>query len=136
MKTSLFILSALFISSCSSALPKEHSDLKGFKDSELSVKQVLDESYQNLKKSEAYLNESKQVLKEVKDIEQNILLEKKSSLDALNQAKKERAEAEKARKRAAAQRRKIQQEEKALKEATPAPTIAPTPLPYSKSDAP
>jgi hypothetical protein len=75
-------------------------------------------------------------LKEVKEIEHNISLEKKSSLDALSQAKRERVEAEKARKRAAAQRRKVELEEKAIKEATPVPTLAPTPLPYSKSDAP
>lgn len=131
-----FLLLSLASSACTPALPNDDPDIQEFKNSDASVKKMLEESYQFLKKSESHLLESREILKQVKEVEQSILLEKKSSQASLAQAKKERLEADKIRKHTLSEKRRIAKEVQAIKEATPVPTAIPTPPPYSKSDAP
>lgn len=136
-KSILFLFfSFVTLTACAPALPKEPEDPMEFKKNAASVNDMLAESYKQLKKSENLLHESREILKEVKLVEEHIIETNKKSLMNLSQAKKEKNEADKIRKRAVAEKRRIEKEIKAMKEATPTPTPVPTTAPYSKSDAP
>lgn len=133
---SILVFLSLLSNACSPALPSDDPDIQAYRNSDADVKRMLEESYQFLKKSESHLLESREILKQVKEVENSILAERRSSQASLAQAKQEKLEAEKIRKRTIAEKRRIEKEVQAVKEATPAPSPSPTVAPYSHSDAP